>query len=181
MVDQISADRAGSIRKMVDDGLADAELAALLWLLGDHGVPLVLASREPLAADVVASALPGVSGTLAAESLDEVARLGGGSAAHGLPDELRDLGIVIVVRQMGGIARIAAAHYVRPLERDAGGHVQRRGPAVLAVYDQDRESWEHFAWGVEAELAERAGLTLRELDEQRRVRLEALVGRGPAG
>ena len=33
MVDQISADRAGSIRKMVDDGLADAELAALLCCL----------------------------------------------------------------------------------------------------------------------------------------------------
>jgi hypothetical protein len=175
MVDQISTDRAGSVRAMVADGLADIELAALLWLLGDHGVPLVLASREPGAADAIRAALPGLSGTLAAASLDEVARLGGGSAAHGLPDELRDLGVVIVVGRSDGILRISAAHYVRPIERDAGGHVQRRGPAVLATFDERAGEWAHFAWGVEAELAERAGLDQAELGRSLDRRLELLA------
>jgi hypothetical protein len=171
VADRLGSDRAGAVRALVADGLADFELAAMLWLVGEHGVPLVVASREPGGVERITDALPGVSGALAAESLDEVARLGGGSAIQGLPDELRDLGVVVVLRRIEGQLRITAAHYVRPLERDAGGHVQRRGPAVLAVFDEGAAEWSHFAWGVEAELAERAGLALvdfaRDLDRRR--------------
>lgn len=155
------------LRELVRRDVLDVELAALLHVLGDHGVPLVVATREPDGGRNVAVALPGVTGSLAADSLDEVARLGGGSALIGLPDELRDLGVVIVVRRIGDAPRVVAAHYVRPLERDAGGHVQRRGPAVLATRDDDAAGWEHFAWGVEAELAERAGMSLGDFARAR--------------
>ncbi|HWH37299.1 MAG TPA: hypothetical protein VNT28_05930 [Candidatus Limnocylindrales bacterium] len=157
---------------LVELGMLDAELAGLLSVLGDHGVPVVVASREPALAGNLSSALAGVSGTLAADSLEEVVRLAGGSAQGGVPDELREMGLVVVARTVDGQPRVAAAHYVRPLERDAGGHVQRRGPAVLAAYDGHNGEWEHFAWAIGAELAERAGMSLRdfeaELDRRRR-------------
>lgn len=145
-----------------------------MWLLGERGVPLVVASREAGAAEAVGAALEGVNGTLFADSLEEVARLGGGSATAGLPDELRDLGVVVVVRPIGDGLRIVAAHYVRPLERDAGGHVQRRGPAVLATWDPESGEWAHFAWGVATELAERAGMALADFESERGRRAELL-------
>ncbi len=69
-------------------------------------------------------------------------------------DELTLLGTVLVLDVDG---RVAAAHYVRPLTRDAGGHVQRLGPAVLASRDQASGALEHFAWGIVPELADRLG------------------------
>lgn len=158
----------------MEAGALDAELAGLLWLLGERGVPLVLASRHRPAAETVAAALPGVTGTLVADSLEEVARLGGGSAPAGLPDELRDLGVVVVVRRIAGRPLVVAAHYVRPLERDVGGHVQRRGPAVLAAWDEQRQAWEHFAWGVTPELAERGDMPFADFERERERRVSAL-------
>jgi hypothetical protein len=163
------------LRGLVADGVLDAELASLLLVLGGHGVPLVLATREPDGAAALARALAGLTGTLAADSLDEVARLGGGSASAGLPDELRDMGVVVVARRLDGRLKVVAAHYIRPLERDAGGHIQRRGPAVLVVFDEQAAEWEHFAWGVEAELADRAGIPLRDFARQLEARRADLV------
>jgi hypothetical protein len=165
---------ATRLRRLLDEGTLDEELGALLWLLGERGVPLVVATREPDGVRLLSKALPGVSGALAAESLGEVARLGGGSASVGLPDELRDLGVLIVLGRVAGRLRATAVHYVRPLERDAGGHVQRRGPAVLAAWDEPGGRFEHFAWGVEAELAERSGLALPDFTRQLDERLAAL-------
>jgi len=153
-----------ALAQLVGHGVLDAELAALLRLLAERGVPLVVAGRDRAAVAGLTDALPAVSGSLAADSLDEVVRLAGGSPNSGIPDELRDLGVVVVVRAVEGRPRVVAAHYVRPLERDAGGHVQRRGPAVLAAWDESGGRWEHFAWGVTAELAERTGLTFAEFE-----------------
>ncbi len=93
-------------------------------------------------------------------------------------DELSNLGIVLVLGRSGaddpddrgtapteepddqGTAatrRVVAAHYVRPLARDAHGHTQRLPPAVLATWDGRIGRFEHFAWGIAAELAERVG------------------------
>ncbi|MDP8905082.1 MAG: hypothetical protein M3N29_07180, partial [Chloroflexota bacterium] len=149
----------------------DVELAALLWLLADRGVPLVVASRSRAAGAELRSALTGSEGgLLIADSLEEVLRLSG-AASGTVPDELREMGVVVVLRELPDAGlRVAAAHYIRRLERDAGGHVQRRPPAVLAARDERDGRLEHFAWGVTTELAEHAGLPLvefqRQLDER---------------
>jgi hypothetical protein len=84
-------------------------------------------------------------------------------------DELSNLGIVLVAGRTAdhgadpadpaspATTRIVAAHYVRPLARDVHGHTQRLPPAVLATWDQGIGRFEHFAWGIAGELAERVG------------------------
>lgn len=73
-------------------------------------------------------------------------------------DELSRLGVVLVLRQIGGgPRRVVAAHYVRPVARDVHGHLQRLGPAVLATWNAGTDTFEHFAWGVTPELAMRVG------------------------
>jgi hypothetical protein len=170
-----------ALRALVADGTLDAELAALLWLLAEQGVPLAVASRSAGAGAALAAALPGVTGTLLADSLDEVVRLAGARRAGELPDELRELGVLAVVREIDGRPRVVAAHYVRPLERDAGGHVQRRGPAVLATWDERSATWQHFAWGVAAELAERSGLALPDFERRRQAVAESLLESADGG
>jgi len=66
-------------------------------------------------------------------------------------DEQRALGLVVVV----GGGRAAAVHYIRPVERDREGHLQRRPPAVLSTWDDARGTVEHFAWAMTPELAAR--------------------------
>jgi len=67
-------------------------------------------------------------------------------------DEVRALGLVLVLDEEG---RIGAAHLLRPVERDAAGHLQRRPPAVLAARDPHQGALEHFTWAVTSELADR--------------------------
>ena len=129
------------LRALVAGGVLDAELAAVVWLLAEHGVPLVVASRDRTAAEdaprcrraPVRTARPSLDalagGVVDADSLETVLRTAGASTE--IPDELRDLGIVLVVRD----GRVAVAHYVRPVERDAAGHLQRRPPAMLAAWN----------------------------------------------
>jgi hypothetical protein len=74
-------------------------------------------------------------------------------------DELRVLGLVVVVDDGG----VAAVHLLRPVERDAGGHLQRRPPAVLAARAAGDARWDHFAWGIEPELADRVDRSERDL------------------
>ena len=160
-------------------GVLDAELAGLLWVLTDAGVPLVVASRLADAATELRSAFTGsAGGVLLADSLEEVLRLSG--AAFGtIPDELRELGVVLIVGQVDGWARVTAAHYVRRLERDAAGHLQRRPPAVLATWDGNDNRFEHFWWAITAELADHAGMDADELERRQADRsefLQALAG-----
>jgi hypothetical protein len=58
--------------------------------------------------------------------------------------------------------------------RDAHGHVQRLGPAVLATWEPRDGAWEHFAWGVLPELALRLGRSASDLEREAAARAERL-------
>lgn len=110
----------------------------------------------------------------------------------GLPeDAVRRLGVVLVVgvapsTSVGPVvdrARVLAAHYLRPTERDAQGHVQRRPPAVLATWVADRDTFDHFAWGLTPELADlvdRSQASFEELQVGRAMELRQLAANRPA-
>ena len=105
----------------------------------------------------------GLVATIDAAGLDEVLASLRRRPVFLTDDELSNLGIVLVIGSEGegssGAAgvRVVAAHYVRPLARDTHGHTQRLPPAVLATWDGGSGRFEHFAWGISAELAERVG------------------------
>jgi hypothetical protein len=97
-------------------------------------------------------------------------------------DEVRRLGVVLVARRLrvpeggsppargvdaeGTIRRVVAAHYLRPVERDGEGHLQRRPPVVLATWDPARDEFDHFGWGAAPELALRVGRTQAEFERE---------------
>ncbi len=97
-------------------------------------------------------------------------------------DEASFLGTVLVLgpaadpggAMPGRVQRVVAAHYLRPVARDAGGHVQRLGPAVLATWDAEHEAYDHFAWGIYAELAARTGRRAGDLENAHRERADDL-------
>jgi len=80
-----------------------------------------------------------------------------------------------------GRLRVTAAHYVRPLARDAHGHSQRLDPAVLAAWDPRLERYEHFAWGVMPEIAARLGRRAGDLEADVHHRRDDLAGLAKAG
>jgi len=134
----------------------------------------------------------GLGATIHADSLEEVfAELS--SRGVGLTeDEQSHLGIVLILRALPPAPgargsdrelrrRIVAAHYVRPLARDVHGHVQRLGPAVLATWDERRDTFEHFAWGVVPELAERAGMKAADFEVEQGRKAMYLRGLAEAG
>lgn len=174
---------------MLGTDVLDAELAALVSLLVEHGLSLVVASPRlgQEVADVAAALDPtrvavdldalgggvralvraaslgsGFAGTIEASSLETVyERL---RAASGLSDdELSYLGVVLI---LDGSGRVVAAHHVRPVALDGQGHVQRLGPAVLAARDPASGLLEHFAWGVLPELASRIGWKAGDLEAE---------------
>ena len=203
-----------SLVGLLAQGVFDAELAALLWVLVEARIPLVVAAPEgragaggqllaglvtsihpdeqgdallaPLTAAGAASLVRGrrAGGVLEAGSLAEVrARLGGGP----LPlteDQLTFVGAVLVLGEMPvgsgggrrGRLRVTAAHYVRPLARDAHGHSQRLDPAVLATWDERLGRYEHFAWGVLPEIAARLGRRTGDLEADLHHRRDDLAG-----
>jgi hypothetical protein len=117
-----------------------------------------------------------LAGTLHAESLREVmAELEAPPVSLG-EDEIRRLGVVLVLRAFGRppIRRIVAAHYLRPLERDGQGHLQRRPPAVLATWDQETDALDHFSWGLGPELAPRIGMTQADFERAQAARARLL-------
>lgn len=93
-------------------------------------------------------------------------------------DELSRLGVVVILGPADSAAstRVAAAHYVRPLARDVHGHPQRLPPAVLATWDDRAHRFEHFAWGIAAELAGRVGHRTGDFERERDRRAKALAG-----
>ncbi|HEY8198795.1 MAG TPA: hypothetical protein VIF44_03410 [Candidatus Limnocylindrales bacterium] len=157
-----------SVVGWIADGAIDARLAAVVWLLAQGGVPLVVADRDALAGRALADALD-VFGrppvllsafprSIGADSLEEVqARLA--DAPYTLTeDAIRSVGVVVVLDELpDGRRRVRAAHYVRPLEQDPEGHVQRRPPALLAAWDAERDRLDDYAWGITTELAGRVG------------------------
>jgi hypothetical protein len=169
-----------SVVGWIIDGAMDAPLAAVVWLLAEGGVPVVVASPDALAAAGLAGALEAFGRLLAAfpsslegASLEDVQdRLA--EPPYGLvEDAVRSVGVVMVLRvSADGRRRVAAAHYVRPLEQDAHGHVQRRPPALLAAWDADADRFDDYAWGISSELAGRVG---REPAAFERARAERAV------
>ncbi|HUR16475.1 MAG TPA: hypothetical protein VMZ33_04275 [Candidatus Limnocylindrales bacterium] len=162
------------------------ELCALVWLLTEKGVPLVVASAATSAAERVRTAfaaqlrvdqpsrdtLPG--GVVMAGSLEDVLRVLGGSAIPGseVADEVRDIGIVLVTDE----SRVTVAHYVRPVERDGAGHLQRRPPTLLGALDATTGSFDLFYWGYTDELAFRSGMSRVEFEDEHARRTRLLVG-----
>ncbi|MGZ3586796.1 MAG: hypothetical protein ACXWQ6_09210 [Candidatus Limnocylindrales bacterium] len=183
---------------LLEAGVLDAELAALCWALLEGGVPLAVTGAVPPAPRtalyeallvLAGGQLPGSgsAGTYAAASLADLFAELRDRAGYG-DDELRTLGLVLVLAEVargasapGGELRVVAAHYVRPVERDGQGHLQRRPPAVLATWDVESGAFEHFAWGVAPELAARVGTTPLAFEAERaerRAYLEALCSSG---
>lgn len=81
----------------------------------------------------------------------------------------------------GGRLLVTAAHYVRPLARDAHGHAQELPPAVLATWDDRLGRYEHFAWGVVPEIAARLGRPAGDLEADLHHRRDDLAGLATAG
>jgi energy-coupling factor transporter ATP-binding protein EcfA2 len=113
----------------------------------------------------------GLATTLHAERLEDVMDSLQAPPVSLTSDELGHLGVVVILRAMepaGGSAaprrRVVAAHLLRPPSRDALGHVQRLGPAVLAARDERRDGLEHYAWGVMPEIAARLGRRAGDLE-----------------
>ncbi len=213
-----------AVARVVRDGVLDAELAALVWLTVDGGIPLVVgggageerrAVRDallalipapvpvvrlagadedfawmPLAAELgwrpsgrVAIGQPGAvmvaelepSGTWGEAAHLAIRALTAGysllATAEGaalddvlgrlalppvsaIADELARLGVLLL---LGDGPRVEIAHYLRPVARDPSGHVQRLAPATLAAWSGKTGRFDHFAWGITAELAGRTG------------------------
>jgi len=156
---------------------ADAAVTCLVGLdLTAAPAPALAVAFKALArgADLVAS--------IDAGSLEEVfARLQRPDVGLNA-DELSFVGLVLMVRTPDAArSRVTAAHYVRPLARDPAGHIQRPGPAALAVWEPATDSFEHFAWGIASDLAGRVGLRPGDLDAEVARRAEYLVGLVDAG
>lgn len=98
-------------------------------------------------------------------------------------DEISFMGAVLVLgserHENGSVSRapgrVVAAHYLRPVARDAGGHVQRLGPAVLATWDPERSRYDHFAWAIYPELAARTGRRAGDLEHEHVLRAGTLL------
>ena len=93
-------------------------------------------------------------------------------------DERSRLGVVLAVGEVAPGARVLAAHYVRPVARDLHGHVQRLPPAVLATWNLTTDTFDHFAWGVLPELADRTGRRPVELEREQARLAGSLRGSG---
>jgi hypothetical protein len=124
-------------------------------------------------------------GVVEAGSLSEVRqRLGSGPLPLSA-DQLTFLGCVLVLDEATdgrrGRLRVTAAHYVRPLARDAHGHAQRLDPAVLAIWDDRLGRYEHFAWGVLPEVAARLDRRAGDLEADLHHRRDDLAGLAKAG
>jgi len=136
------------------------------------------------------SATTGRSGLASAIEAADLAEVLAVLRGQGLSDdEISFLGVVLVLGPAGAAGdamggpthRVVAAHYLRPVALDAGGHVQRRGPALLATWDPGGSQYDHFAWGIYAELAARTGRRAGDLEREHteraeRLRLEAALG-----
>ena len=172
----------------------DVELAALVWLMTENGVPLVVAARDGDAARGLRSAIGALlpddrrasdmalsGGTFVADSFEEVLRTSGAlpEGPNGeVADSARDLGIVLVMRD----GNVRAAHYVRPVERDGAGHIQRRPPAILSASATEGDGpVDQFYWAFTDELAKRAGMDRDEFDDEHRRRVARLAALPAAG
>ena len=182
--------------QLVADRVLDAELAGLLWLLLESDLPLVVSGTRLSEPTVLAEALEELaSGSgpdngraerqlwlLEAGSLEGVMEHFSAPPLGWSEDRLRTLGVVLIVEEVPGLGRrLHAAHYLRPVERDAAGHLQRRPPALLAAHDRGADRLEHFDWAISGELADRLGLSMVQFEHELHRRRDALAGLVAAG
>jgi len=113
--------------------------------------------------------------TMDGEGLDDAFATLAGSPVGTDEDERSRLGVVLVLGGDDGGPRVIAAHYVRPTALDPHGHVQRMPPAVLATWNRARDAWDHFAWGVLAELGDRTGMAPLALEREQARRASSLL------
>jgi hypothetical protein len=204
-----------SLVALISQGVVDAELAALVWMLVEGHIPLVIAApvgRVGAGAQLLAGVIASVQGqspeeqlltpltpagasslirgrrtggVIEATSLGEVRERLGSGALPLTPEQLTFLGCVLVLGEASGAGRgrlcVRAAHYVRPLARDAHGHAQLLDPAVLATWDDRLGRYEHFAWGVLPEIAARLGRRGGDLEGDLHHRRDDLAGLAKAG
>jgi hypothetical protein len=124
----------------------------------------------------------GLAATIHADSLDDVLEELRRPPVLLVDDELSRLGLVLILRRAGdGLRRVVAAHYLRPTARDEHGHVQRLGPAVLATWDPNHDSFEHFGWGITPELAMRVDRKPGDFEFEVDRRRDYLAGLAEAG
>lgn len=189
----------------IEDASRDELLDALVSALPagrrpDPGAPLGAGRLVRVAgtlgistpAGALRAALAGTTGRSGLASTIEGTDLADALAAlrgEGLSeDEISFLGVVLVLGPSPGSRdgvpgpgqRVVAAHYLRPVARDAGGHVQRLGPAVLAAWDADHGAYDHFGWGIYPELAARTGRRAGDLEAAQRDRAGHLRSNAPA-
>ena len=193
-----------SLVELVRVGVLDAELAALVWVLADAGVPIVVGAPADRAG-AATQLLEGILGSLGVEadlsrpldaadarallsgrrrgavvvatSLEEVRGLLSGPGLLLTEEELSFLGCVLILGGEGsGPLRVVASHYVRPLARDVHGHTQMLGPAVLSTWDAGTGRWEHFEWGVLSEIAARLGQRHGDFEADLHHRRDDLAG-----
>jgi hypothetical protein len=128
----------------------------------------------------------GLGATIHADSLQELFDELRGPDVRLTDDELSHLGLVLILRAFRNdrgeiVRRIVAAHFIRPISRDAGGHVQRLSPAVLATWESKIDRFEHFAWGVTPELATRVGRRAGDFEAEHSRRRDLLAALAAAG
>jgi hypothetical protein len=178
------------VSRLVAAGTLDAELGALVWLLVEGGVPVLVCGPADdtdlagIAAALTESAPPRqladqtrrAATTLRATSLKEAFEILAAEPFSLGDDEIRSLGLVVIIRE----GRAAAVHYVRPVERDKEGHLQRRPPAVLATWNADADRFEHFAWAMTPELGARVGRVQADFEELQKARAHILSHSIPA-
>jgi hypothetical protein len=180
-------------------GTLDAELAALTSIMIESGLPLVVAARGGTSAsgwtgvvarDSVGRGLlncalqPGPGVRTAAPVCVEAGSLE--SVLARMPvlslDAVDESGarvaivLVLAVDEPDDHWRVSAAHLLRPPLRDAHGHLQRQGPAVLATWDPALRRFEHFAWAVLPELAALIDRRAGDLEAEIAVRTDLLAG-----
>jgi hypothetical protein len=109
----------------------------------------------------------GMLATIRASRLEDMLASLAAAPVGALDDELTGLGLVLILAATDdGLTRVVAAHYLRPVSRDAEGHIHRFAPAVVATWDSGTRRVEHFAWAITDELAGRAGMTTTELERE---------------
>lgn len=203
--------RPMDLPSLLREGVLDPRTAALLWLLGEGGVPLVVAGSaskqararsagallaldperewvlidaddETLTTERLAALLRGgvaLGITLDASDLEAVLER---FEDMGLPEDgIRRLGSVLILDDSEIGLRCSAVHYLRPSERDAQRHVQRRPPAVLSAWDSAADTHDDYAWGITPELADRVDRAQADLEERQAERAAFLGTLGPIG
>jgi hypothetical protein len=172
----------GTVHQTLDADPVRPDTTVLLALeLSDH-TPAYTWGEAARIAVRAASIGYGLAATIHADSLDEVFAALRRPPVRLADDELSHLGVVLVLRRFDdGQRRVVAAHYVRSVARDLHGHLQRLGPAVLATWDPETDTFEHFGWGVTPELARRVGRRAGDFEievDRRRDHLDRLVATG---